>query len=303
MKFSVYQVSRRGGRQNNEDRLGYTFTREAVLLVLADGMGGHPEGEKAAELAVDVFVQQFVQHAQPALADPVAFLQDTVMLASQTIVDYARAQAMKDNPRTTLVAAVCQNHQLTALHSGDSRLYWVRGGRLIERTRDHSYHDKPELFPHANTAVNRSVLFTCLGSDTDPLFDITGPHALTEGDRILLCSDGLWSVVGDDEVAAGLHGLPLQDAIGQLAEEAVLKGGRHGDNVSLIALEWEGAGEFPSTQVITPAAWAKDAAPVDADVPAASLDAFDDEAIERSIAEIREAIERTAARHNRPSSS
>lgn len=299
MKFAVYQVSRKGGRAINEDRVGYTYTREAVLLVLADGMGGHPEGEKAAEIAVQTFVQRFKTQAQPRLLDPVHFLEDTVLTASQAIVDYAKVQRMDDNPRTTLVAAVVQDGMLTVLHSGDSRLYWVRQGHLLQRTRDHTYHDKPDLFKNLPADVHRSVLFTCLGSDTQPLYDVLGPTALTQGDRLLLCSDGLWSVMHDNDVAAGLHGLPLQDAVTQLADEAVTQGGRHGDNVSILGLEWETADNFESTQVILPQALLGEhsrlAEPGPGE-PVADLADFDDEAIERSIAEINEAIRRTAVR-------
>lgn len=307
MKFSVYQVSRKGGRPLNEDRLGYTYTRAAVLLVVADGMGGHPEGEKAAEIAVQVFIREFRAQATPALPDPRAFLEATVLAASRAIADYARAQSMPDNPRTTAVAAVLQNGQLTALHSGDSRLYWVRQGHLLARTRDHTYHDKPELFHNLPPGINRSVLFTCLGSDSAPLYDVMGPESLGDGDRLLLCSDGLWSVVADDEVAAGLHGLPLKDAVSQLADEALRKGGRHGDNVSLLALEWDADEAFADTEVIHPDALgaeevvspSREAPASDATGVAAAVgasDDFDDEAIERTIAEINEAIRRTALR-------
>lgn len=299
MKFSVYQVSRKGGRELNEDRLGYTYTREAVLLVLADGMGGHPEGEKAAEIAVKVFTQHFVEQARPRLPDPRAFLEAAVLAASQAIADYARQQAMSDNPRTTAVAVVLQDGQLTALHSGDSRLYWARQGRLVARTRDHTYHDKPELFRSLPPGINRSVLFTCLGSDTAPLYDVMGPQPLHGGDRVLLCSDGLWSVTPDDDVAAGLYGQALKAAVAQLADEAVTKGGRHGDNVSLLGLEWEAQDDFAATEVILPEALVADFASSLGSVQpqlVADLGDFDDAAIERSIAEINEAIRRTAVR-------
>jgi PPM family protein phosphatase len=296
MKFSVYKVSHKAGREINEDRLAYHYTREAVLLVLADGMGGHPEGEKAADIAVRFFVRQFADQAMPRLADPRAFLEDTVTQANQAIVAYARQQAMSDNPRTTLVAAVVQNGELTALHSGDSRLDWVRQGRLVERTRDHSYHDKPELFKHLPASVNRSVLFTCLGSDTVPLFDVLGPQPLQHGDRLLLCSDGLWSVLPDDELALGLHGQPLKDAVNQLAEEAVRRGGRHGDNVSVLGLDWETLDAFEPTQVL-PHGLAFDGPSTDQDASQATgTTDFDEAAIEQSIAEINEAIRRTARR-------
>jgi PPM family protein phosphatase len=300
MKFSVYKVSHKAGREINEDRLAYHYTREAVLLVLADGMGGHPEGEKAADIAVRFFVRQFADQAVPRLVDPRAFLEDTVVQANQAIVSYAHQQAMSDNPRTTLVAAVVQGGELTVLHSGDSRLYWGRQGRLVQRTRDHSYHDKPELFKQLPTSLNRSVLFTCLGSETVPLFDVLGPQPLQHGDRLLLCSDGLWAVLPDDELALGLHGQPLKDAINQLAEEAVRRGGRHGDNVSVLGLDWETQDAFEPTQVL-PHAFASGGSPTEThSSDTADTADFDEAAIEQSIAEINEAIRRTARRKSSP---
>ena len=298
MKFSVYQVSQKGGRPINEDRLGYTYTRAAVLLVLADGMGGHPEGEKAADIAVRVFTQRFVAQAHPRLEDAQAFLEGSIDAANQAIMDYARDQAMPDNPRTTLVAAVLQEGSLCAVHVGDSRLYWTRRGRVVARTRDHSYQEQAELFKNAAVNVNRSVLFTCLGSPSRPIFDVMGPSPLQEGDRLLLCSDGLWGVMSDDDVAGGLHGVPLQDAVTHLADTALRKGGKHGDNVSVLALEWATPDQFEPTQVISTEDLAQgtvESTLHSADVTALS-DHFDDDAIERSIAEINEAIRRTAER-------
>ena len=285
MRFSVYQLTHKGGRDTNEDRLGYSYTRGAVLLLLADGMGGHPEGEKAAEIAIRVITRQFLAAAHPALPDPAAFLEQVVMQANEAIVEYAQSRQMADNPRTTLVVAVVQDGRMTALHSGDSRLYWVRHGHVVLRSRDHSYYDKPELFPQLPNGVNRSVLFTCLGSDTAPLYDITGPLDLLPGDRLLLCSDGLWSVMHDSDLAAGLHGMPLKDAINLLCDDAVHRGGPHGDNVSLIGLEWEAGEAYQPTEVM----------PLSPAHPAPH-DAFDDAEIERSIAEINDAIRRTAPR-------
>ncbi|MDM7463923.1 MAG: serine/threonine-protein phosphatase [Tepidimonas taiwanensis] len=296
MKFSVFQATHPGGRARNEDRLGYTYTRQAVLLVLADGMGGHPDGDQAAEIAVRTFVQAFVDVARPKVPDPATFLEDTLLRASQAIVDFARARQAKEHPRTTAVAAVVQDGRLTAVHSGDSRLYWVRRGRLLTRTRDHSYHDRPGLFGELPAHLNRSVLFTCLGSETPPMFDLLGPLSLEHGDRILLCSDGLWGVMSDDDVAAGLYGQPLADAVAHLSESALRLGGRHGDNVTLIGLEWQADDNFPSTQVLE--SQQPPSVPVRSNFGVNAVDGvvaseLDDLEIERTIAEINDAIRRT----------
>jgi serine/threonine protein phosphatase PrpC len=304
MKFSVYQVSRKGGRPINEDRLGYTYTRRAVMLALADGMGGHPEGEKAAEIAVQVFTQQFLAQVRPDLADARVFLESTLLAASQAIVDYAHSQAMADNPRTTMVAAVIQDGYLSVVHSGDSRLYWVRQGRLVQRTRDHSYHDKPGLFRRLPPGINPSVLFTCLGSDSLPLYDTLGPLEVLPGDRLLLCSDGLWSVMSDDDLALALDGMPLKDAVNALADEAVTRGGRHGDNVSIVGLEWALSDGLEPTddlrsEPLTDWPFLSSLGEQDTrSMP--ELPDFDEDAIQRSIEEINEAIRRTTPRKRDP---
>ena len=79
MKFSVFQLSRRGGREKNEDRMGYSYTRDAGLFALADGMGGHPDGEVAAQIALQTLSALFQREARPRLAAPASFLAASLM--------------------------------------------------------------------------------------------------------------------------------------------------------------------------------------------------------------------------------
>ena len=139
MKFSVFQTSRKGGRQTNEDRMGYCYTRESALFVLADGMGGHPEGEVAAQLALQTVSALYQKEARPVVRDPGEFLSAALLAAHQQILRYATEKGMLDTPRTTLVAAILQGTGATWVHCGDSRLYLVRDVELQLRTRDHSY--------------------------------------------------------------------------------------------------------------------------------------------------------------------
>nr|MBP9060058.1 serine/threonine-protein phosphatase [Rhodoferax sp.] len=139
MKFSVFQVSRKGGREKNEDRMGYSYTRASGMFILADGMGGHPEGEVAAQLALQAVSALFQKEAKPQVPDVTAFLEAAVMAAHRQILRYAIEKGMLDTPRTTFVAAVMQEGLVTWIHCGDSRLYFVREGELVTRTRDHSF--------------------------------------------------------------------------------------------------------------------------------------------------------------------
>ena len=298
MKFSVFQISRRGGRAKNEDRMGYCYTRDAGLFVLADGMGGHPEGEVAAQIALQTISTMFQSQAKPQLENVQEFLSSALLAAHHQILRYASDKGMLDTPRTTLVAAVVQAGAAWWVHCGDSRLYMVRGGELRSRTRDHSYLELRNAPPPGLDRINRNVLYTCLGSPTKPLYDSAGPVHLLQGDRILLCSDGLWGSLSDEDIASQLSQQTVSQAVPDLVEAALRKAGQSSDNVTVVALEWETPDTFESTQGISTDSNSDDffASTIQGGPPDGLADDLDDDAIERSIAEINEAIRRSAAR-------
>lgn len=301
MKFSVFQLSRRGGRAVNEDRMGYCYTREAALFVLADGMGGHAEGEVAAQLALQSIAAQFQREANPTLDDASDFLHRAVLTAHQHIQRYAKLKRMPDAPRTTVVAAIIQNGTATWVHCGDSRLYWVRDGQLLARTRDHSYleMDRSATTPIrlAHKLLNRNVLFTCLGATGKPIFDVSGPHTLRSGDRLLLCSDGLWGVLKEPALLHGLAAQPVDAAVPALVESALQIAGSKSDNVTALALEWEVPEHVHSQyDVSTESVSELFASTIQSSHDLDTLDdPLDEEEIERNIAEINAAIRRSAA--------
>ena len=124
--------------------MGYCYTRDAGLFALADGMGGHPEGEVASQLALQTLAALFQREAKPQLADPLRFLHEAIIAGHHQLLRYATERALIDTPRTTIVACVLQGNAAYWAHCGDSRLYLVRGGKLIARTRDHSYTELQE---------------------------------------------------------------------------------------------------------------------------------------------------------------
>ena len=298
MKFSVFQISRRGGREKNEDRMGYCYTRESGLFVLADGMGGHPQGEVAAQLALQAIAALFQKEARPLVKSVTEFLATALMAAHHQIIRYASEKGMLDTPRTTLVAAVVQDRSATWVHCGDSRLYVVRDGELLTRTRDHSYLEQQSMGHVRMDLINRNILFTCLGSPTKPVFDVTGPVSLQQGDKILICSDGLWGSLSDNDIVRHLATQPVSDAVPDLVEAALANGGEHSDNVTVIAFEWETPDSFESSRGISTDSISDGV--FASTIQAGGLDSMaedlDDAAIERSIAEINEAIRRSAAR-------
>jgi len=300
MRFSVYQVSRKGGREKNEDRMGYCYTRDSGLFALADGMGGHPEGEVASQLALQTLAALFQRDAKPTLKDPLRFLNDAVIAGHHQLLRYATERALIDTPRTTVVAAVLQGNAAYWAHCGDSRLYLVRGDKLIARTRDHSYSELQETLAQVvpiGERFNRNVLFTCLGSPGKPVVDAVGPLLMQSGDRILLCSDGLWGNVTDGEVTEALATRPISDAVPELVEQALRKGGPKCDNVTVICVEWESAEDNDSVSGISTESLGEEvfASTIQASVLGQEpADELDEAEIERSIKEINEAIRRSS---------
>ena len=296
MKFSVFQLSRIGGRGKNEDRMGYCYTRESGLFVLADGMGGHPEGEVASQLALETVSALYQRQARPIIQDPAEFLARALMAAHQQIVRYATAKGMLDTPRTTLVAAILQGTEATWVHCGDSRLYVVRDGQLLMRTRDHSYLEQQNAGVIKFDHVNRNILFTCLGSPIKPVFD-KASIPLMLGDKLLLCSDGLWGTLSDEEIVQRLAAKSVSQAVPELVESALRAGGERCDNVTVLAMEWETPDVFAVTQNMAIDTLAGDfASTIQSGHSDSMADDLDEEMIERSIAEINEAIRRTAAK-------
>ena len=299
MRFSVYQVSRKGGREKNEDRMGYCYTRDAGLFALADGMGGHPEGEVAAQLALQTMAAAFQREAKPQLKNPLRFLQESILAGHYQLLRYATDKSLVDTPRTTMVGCLMQGATAYWAHCGDSRLYLVRDGVLLARTRDHSYTELQETLSQVvpiDARFNRSVLFTCLGSPGKPVIDTVGPIQMQAGDRVLLCSDGLWSVLSDDEIVNTFAARPISDGVPELVEQALRQGGPHCDNVTVLAVEWEAAEDRDSLSGVSTQSLGEDvfASTIQASMADATLPDLDEAEIERSIREINEAIQRTS---------
>ena len=304
MRFSVYQLSRKGGREKNEDRMGYCYTRDSGLFALADGMGGHPEGEVASQLALQTLATLFQREAKTTLKDPSRFLVDAIMAGHHQLLRYATERALLDTPRTTIVACVMQGNAAYWAHCGDSRLYLVRGDKLVARTRDHSYSELQDTLSTVvplHERMNRNVLFTCLGSPGRPVIDSVGPLILRQGDRLLLCSDGMWGSVSDEEITSRMAAAPITESVPALVEQALRTGGARCDNVTALAVEWEVAEAADSeasgisTEALDEDGFTSTIQPsLDGSDRFSTSDDLDEAEIERSIREINEAIQRSS---------
>jgi protein phosphatase len=246
MRFSIYQESKKGGRKNNQDRMGYCYTRDALLMVVADGMGGHLMGEMAAQITIQTLGAHFQKQAAPILKNPQRFLEESFLDAHREIHRYCEANKLPESPRTTVVACVIQKGAAYWAHAGDSRLYWLRSGEVIAQTRDHSkiqsmIQQGLALPSELETHPERNKLFNCLGSPSNPTVELSRKMTLKPGDTLFLCTDGLWSVVSEALIAAAFAGNTVMRAVPDLIYLALLEGGAESDNVTGMAMTWEGS--------------------------------------------------------------
>ncbi|MFM1907522.1 MAG: hypothetical protein RLZZ591_1199 [Pseudomonadota bacterium] len=300
MKFSVFQLSRQGGREKNEDRMGYCYCRDSALFLLADGMGGHPQGEVAAHLALKTMSSMYREQSALSAQEAPAFLKAALMAAHDSILRHALEQDLKDSPRTTLVAALLHDGRVSWVHCGDSRFYLVRDGTLQARTRDHSYSEQRMGAPGSAAAgAGRHVLYTCLGSALVPEFDVVGPVRIDPEDQLLLCSDGLWDNLHESVILNWLRSKPLHEAVPALVSSALEQGGPNCDNVTALAVQWHAPDSAIEAGVgyantLRPDAFASTFLSDGPDMALMAPAPLDEAAIDRTVQEINDAIRRAS---------
>lgn len=305
MRFTIFQDSHIGGRKVNQDRLAYSYSKDILLMVIADGMGGHARGEIAAEIAVNSITNRFQQEgARGTFRRPKEFLESSIHAAHRAIVAFADEHQMLECPRTTIVACIVQNGKACWAHSGDSRLYVFRSGRMVQRTLDHSRVQQlmdAGLLTAEAAAVHpdRNKIYNCLGGVLPPTISLSDDWALQVGDTLLLSTDGFWGPLDTTEIAARLDTTTVLDLVPKLLIEAEEKAGHDSDNLSVVAFTWEdqdpAISSATATETIT--------MPMDSFTTSAinstqqlslGKDDVTDEEIERAILEIQNAIKRVA---------
>src|SRR5437588_1900782 len=212
----------------------------APLFVVADGMGGARAGEVASQIAIESF-----QHGLPDSGNPEEQLADLVRAANRAIYDRAHTEPELRGMGTTLTAAYLDAAQLAIAHVGDSRAYLFRDGGLRRLTQDHSLVG--ELVARGKLTEEqaaehpqRSIITRALGIERDVDVD-TWTHPAHGGDVLLLCSDGLTSMLSEERIAEILGSEPnLERAGSKLIEEANEAGGR--DNITVVLCRLEEVG-------------------------------------------------------------
>ena len=247
MQIEHADLSLLGNREENQDRVAIAIGDGAAFLAVVDGMGGHADGARAAEVAMRAMVGEFWEASRP-LFDPEGFLHLTIGRAHDAVVDLGRGLPSEIRPRATCAACVVQGSNAYWAHVGDSRIYQLRAGHVLARTRDHSH---VELLLRAGRITERQAqdhpmrnyVECCIGGDPVlPEMTLSGRNPLAAGDVLLLCSDGLWSGLTDEQLAA--LSLPaergLRESLADLGERALAGTAPFADNTTAAAVRWLG---------------------------------------------------------------
>ena len=240
---NIVQASSVGAREANEDRIGCWTTPDAVLMAVADGLGGHAHGEIAAQIAIDILGAAFAGEARARLPDPPGFLARAMGAAHAAILREAGRLELPETPRTVLAACVVQDGHVFSAHVGDCRFYLLRKGRIVVRTRDHSVVqrlvDEGRIREEAaGTHPYRNRLLRCLGGYQAPHAETAAGVRLAREDIVLLCSDGFWGPLTQRQLMHALLSQPLDEALPGLVRLAEASAGRDCDNISVIATMW-----------------------------------------------------------------
>jgi serine/threonine protein phosphatase PrpC len=225
LALEVALMSDRGGRKYNEDACGYWHSKRQLCCVLADGAGGHGGGDIASRLAVQELIGRFSQQPSARAAD----LDRLLRVTNEVLIGERVPGTPRADMHSTVVCLVLDfvEHSAHWAHAGDSRMYWFRQGRVLDRTRDHSLVqglvDTGVLTPdQVRTHPKRSELRSALGIAADVL-EVSageGSEEVRAGDVFLLCTDGLWEYLDDAVLESTLAAAVNPGAwIGELAAQ------------------------------------------------------------------------------------
>lgn len=226
-------------REENQDFMGWFSVEGAQLLVVADGMGGHSGGFEASRIAVDLVRQSFAELG--ATGAPREVLAEAVRRANARVREVAAASPLMRGMGTTVVMAMVRDGQAWLAHVGDSRCYLVRDGRATLLTMDHSRVNRMVAagLLSAEAAVDHPmghILERSIGATDDVEAEVSPkPLELLRGDRLMLCSDGLWGLVRGPEIGSLFTGRTLSESVEGAIALALERGAD--DNTTVGALE------------------------------------------------------------------
>jgi len=237
------ELSLIGDREENQDRVLVVADEKSVLLIAIDGMGGHSDGAGAAQLAVET-VRDAFNRVQHPVFDPIGFLHLAIGRAHANLVLLGANQSMGARPRATCALCLVQDGAAYFAHVGDSRIYHLRDGAVLSRTRDHSHVEllvqEGLISPdQAQSHPMRNYVESCLGGDwLLPEMVIGRLVRVQPRDTLLVCTDGFWSNLLDEDIAASFYsGVPLNTALQAITEFAVRRASVGADNSSAAVMK------------------------------------------------------------------
>jgi protein phosphatase len=237
-------------RRGNED--SFCIAPELGLFIVADGMGGHAAGEVASRLAVDTIRECMAKYLSGAdaavLGKPVAacsreanFLLSSIRLANRIIYEAARGRREYAGMGTTVASVLAVNDRVALAHVGDSRIYRIRGGEIVQCSRDHSVVQQQVdrgliSAREAQASQYKHLITRALGLNESVEVDLA-EEAVRPGDLWLLCSDGLSDLLEDEEMLriACEHAAHLERACQALVDRANYRGGD--DNITALLIQ------------------------------------------------------------------
>jgi PPM family protein phosphatase len=247
LRIEYAELSLLGDREDNQDRVTVSAADQAALLVVIDGMGGHSDGSRAADTALKSLLESFRQTSLP-MFDPLGFLHMALSRAHDEVAKLGNGQTIDTRPRATTAICLIQEGAAFWAHIGDSRVYHMRHGKILQRTRDHSHVElllregkitEEELPTHPM----RNFVECCLGGDPAiPEMTVSGRHALQPGDVLLLCTDGIWANLRDSDIAGFFRedNQELRAWLEALGRRAVQASAPFSDNSTAAVLRWHG---------------------------------------------------------------
>lgn len=244
MKFETAKTNRLGNRNINQDRFAIIERAGSILLLLADGMGGYKGGEVAADIFILKMTEAF-NNASVPIEDIDTFFSNAFEHAHLSIIEIGNQQTPPIQPRSTGVACLIQSGLAKWAHAGDSRVYLFRDSQLFTRTRDHSIveeliqkGDLKEEKRLTHPKLNRVT--RCLGGMKKSIQVSVGDNTrLQADDYLLLCSDGLWGALTEDQITKLLNTKQtLINKLQEMSETAEKVAYPKSDNISAIAFKF-----------------------------------------------------------------
>ena len=245
MELEYAKVSALGDRTDNQDRAAVVVADEAALMLVFDGMGGHSDGARAAEVGLRVVQEQFVNSRLP-IFDPQGFLYSALAHAHDEVVRLGADVDVDFRPRATCAICLIQEGGSFWAHVGDSRIYQMRNGQVVARSRDHSHVEvliqegaitEEEAIDHPM----RNFVECCIGGDAPvPGMTITAKKPLSPGDVLLACTDGLWTGSSDQELAEVITVAdePIAENLKAVSLRALSINAPYSDNTTGTAVRW-----------------------------------------------------------------